>query len=157
SLPRCQELFSGTRLRWGRRVQMKGRPSNRRPTPRRKVMGRHVLALMAATVWLVIPSLAQSQQQYGDKEHAELAQAMTSANVSLERGLAASASAGTPISAKFEVEDGTFQLSVYTMQSGKPSEVIVDHKTGKVAKAEPISSGDDLTKAKEQGAAMGKA
>jgi hypothetical protein len=33
----------------------------------------------------------------------------------------------------------------------------VDHKTGKVAKAEPITSGDDLTAAKTQGEAMAKA
>jgi len=35
--------------------------------------------------------------------------------------------------------------------------VIVDHKTGKVAKAEPITSGDDLTAAKGQSEAMAKA
>src|SRR5262245_35867207 len=120
-------------------------------------MGRHVLPLMVTAVLLAAPALVQAQQPYGDKEHAELAKTMSAANVSLEQGLAASTSAGTPISAKFEVEDGTFQLSVYTMTSGKPSEVIVDHRTGKVAKAEPITGGDDLAKAQEQGAAMGKA
>jgi hypothetical protein len=37
------------------------------------------------------------------------------------------------------------------------SEVIIDHKSGKVAKAEPIDKGDDLQAAKAQGAAMAKA
>lgn len=37
------------------------------------------------------------------------------------------------------------------------SEVIVDHKTGKVAKAEPITGGEDLTAAKAQSEAMAKA
>jgi hypothetical protein len=35
--------------------------------------------------------------------------------------------------------------------------VIIDHRTGKVAKAEPITHGDDLTAAKSQSEAMGKA
>ncbi|HEX9547482.1 MAG TPA: hypothetical protein VF942_09110, partial [Acidimicrobiales bacterium] len=51
----------------------------------------------------------------------------------------------------------TLQLSVYTMKGDKFSEVIVDPKTGKVAKAEPITGGDDLTAAKAQSEAMAKA
>jgi hypothetical protein len=43
------------------------------------------------------------------------------------------------------------------MKGDKFSEVIVDHKTGKVAKAEPITSGDDLAAAKSQSEAMAKA
>src|SRR5947209_3529604 len=76
-----------------------------------------------------------------DKDHAELAKALKDAKIPLQRGLAASAKEGKPISAKYEVEDGKLQLSVYTMKGGdKFSEVIVDHKTGKVAKAEPITN-----------------
>jgi hypothetical protein len=41
--------------------------------------------------------------------------------------------AGQPISGKFEVEHGTLQLSVDTMQGEQFSEVIVDHTTGRVA------------------------
>ncbi len=55
------------------------------------------------------------------------------------------------------MDDGKLQLSVYTMKDGKFFEVIVDHKTGKVAKAEPITGGDDLTAAKAQAEAMAKA
>src|SRR5499425_3799431 len=96
-------------------------------------------------------------QTYGDKEHAELAKALQGVKMPLERGLTASAKEGKPISAKYEMEDGKLQLSVYTMKADKFSEVIVDHKTGKVAKAEPITEGDDLTHAKQQSAAMAKA
>jgi len=96
-------------------------------------------------------------QTYGDKEHAELAKALQSVKMPLERGLTASAKEGKPISAKYEMEDGKLQLSVYTMKADKFSEVIVDHKTGKVAKAEPITEGDDLTHAKAQSEAMAKA
>jgi len=96
-------------------------------------------------------------QKYDDKEHAELAKALKDAKVSLQRGLTASAKEGKPISAKYEVEDGKLQLSVYTMKGDKFSEVIVDHQAGKVAKAEPISGGDDLAAAKAQSGAMAKA
>ncbi len=90
------------------------------------------------------------------EEKADLAGKLKEARVSLERGIAASASKGTPISAKYEVENGKLQLSVYTAKGDAFSEVIVDHKTGKVAKSEPINSGDDLTAAKAQNEAMSK-
>src|SRR5713101_3443635 len=89
-----------------------------------------------------------------DKERAELAKALTGAKVSLGAGLTASASEGKPISAKFEVEDGRLQLSVYTEKDGKFSEVVVDHQSGKVAKSEAITEGDDLAAAKAQSVAM---
>jgi uncharacterized membrane protein YkoI len=92
-----------------------------------------------------------------DKDHAELAKALKDAKIPLQRGLAASAKEGKPISAKYEVEDGKLQLSVYTMKGDKFSEVIVDHKTGKVAKTEAITSGEDLAAAKAQSEAMAKA
>lgn len=96
-------------------------------------------------------------QKDEDKEHAQLAKAMHDAKISLQRGLTASAKEGKPISAKYEMEEGKLQLSVYTMRGDKFSEVIVDHKTGKVAKAEPITHGDDLTAAQAQSGAMAKA
>ncbi len=86
-----------------------------------------------------------------------LAQAVMSAAVPLERGLAASTSHGQPISAKFEMEEGKLQLSVYTVKGGKFFEVIVDHTTGKVAKAEPITETEDYTAAQSQRAALAKA
>src|SRR5262252_3417491 len=82
---------------------------------------------------------------------------MRDAKASLQQGVSASAKEGKPISAKYEVEDGKLQLSVYTMKGDKFSEVIVDHKTGKVAKAEAITKDDDLKDAKAQSQAMGKA
>src|SRR6266545_2002096 len=87
-------------------------------------------------------------QPHDDKERAELAKALKDAKIPLQQGVTASTKEGKPISAKYEVEDGKLQLSVYTMKGDKFSEVIVDHKAGKVAKAEPITGGDDLTKAK---------
>jgi hypothetical protein len=111
------------------------------------------VAVLAALTLAV--STARAQQP--DKEQAELAKALNEAKISLQRGLTASTKEGKPISAKYEVEHGQLQLSVYTMKAEKFSEVIVDHKTGKVAKAEPITGGDDLAAAKSQSEAMAKA
>lgn len=43
------------------------------------------------------------------------------------------------------------------MKGEKFSEVIVDHKSGKLAKTEPITGGEDLMAAKAQREAMAKA
>ena len=115
-----------------------------------------IFALVVVFAWLLGGHLSWAQK-YDDKEHAELAKALKGAKVSLEKGLSASESQGKPISGKFEVEDGKLQLSVYTMKGDKFSEVTVDHKTGKVAKTEAITGGDDLTAAKAQSGAMAKA
>ena len=64
---------------------------------------------------------------------------------------------GQPTSAKFEIEGGHLQLSVYAVRGGTFFEVIVDHNSGKVVKAEPITESDDLTAAQSQSAAMAKA
>src|SRR5262249_55023701 len=87
---------------------------------------------------------------------AAVAKYLPTAQVTLQQGLTAAESQGKPISGKFEVEEGHFQLSVYTAQEGKFSEVLVDHNTGKVAKTEPITEGDDLVDAKKQLEACGQ-
>src|SRR5947207_15675409 len=112
-------------------------------------MRRTTMALAFLVAWFVATPAAWAQQ-YTDKEHAELAKALKDAKVSLQSGLQASAREGTPISAKYELEEGKLQLSVYTTKGDTFSEVIVDHKTGKVAKAEPITKAEDMTAAKDQ-------
>jgi len=77
--------------------------------------------------------------------------------VSLAAGIMAAENKGKPISAKFEVEDGKTQLSVYAAKDGKLSEIVVDHGTGKISKIEAITTGEDLTDAKAQNEAMDKA
>lgn len=111
-----------------------------------------VLAL-AAVCWA--STLAAQEQEEGNQ--GAVATAVMSARVSLERGLAASVSHGQPISAKFEMEEGKLQLSVYTAKGGKFFEVIVDHNSGNVVKAEPITESEDLFAAQSQSAAMAKA
>ena len=88
---------------------------------------------------------------------AALAAAMKNATATLQGGLKASERAGNPISAKFEIEDGKLQLSIYTMKGNDFMEVVADPKTGAIAKAEKITDADDLKAATAQKAAMAKA
>jgi hypothetical protein len=111
------------------------------------------LSVLAIAVWAIPAGAAMS-----DKDKAELAPAVTGSKVTLEQGLATSKKNGKPISAKFEIENGKPQLSVYTIKDGsKYYEVIVDQTSGEIAKAEPISAGDDLTAAKKQNDGMFRA
>src|SRR6516162_9832383 len=91
-----------------------------------------------------------------EDEAAAVAKYLPTAKVTLQQGLTAAETQGKPISGKFEVEDGHFQLSVYTAQGGKFSEVLVDHNTGNVAKTEAITEGDDLADAKREVEACAK-
>jgi hypothetical protein len=117
-------------------------------------MRKTTIAVAFLVAWFFVAPTGWAQTP--DKEHVELAKALKDAKIPLERGLTAGAKEGKPISAKYEMHEGKLQLSVYTMKGDKFSEVIVDHKTGKVAKAEPITSGEDLTAAKAQSEAMAK-
>jgi hypothetical protein len=109
--------------------------------------------VLALTLW-TIPAIAAMS----DKEKAELAPVVAGAKVTLEQGLLTSKKNGKPVSAKFEVESGRPQLSVYTIKDGsKYFEVIVDQTSGEIAKADPITGGDDLTEAKKQNDGMFRA
>src|ERR1700730_5189704 len=88
---------------------------------------------------------------------AALAAAMKDASATLQGGLKASEREGTPISAKFEIEERKFQLSAYTMKGEGFMEVVADPKTGTIAKAEKITDADDLKAAVAQKGAMAKA
>jgi len=120
-------------------------------------MKRGALFPLVGSLVLLLGSGLGWAGQYDEKERAELAQALKGAKVSLKQGMVASAPKGKPISGKFEVEDGKLQLSVYTEKGGAFSEVVVDPKTGRVAKVEAIEGGEDLTAAKTQADAMAKA
>ena len=108
-------------------------------------------AIIATLVSIPFAALgAQSNQE----EHATLARALQNARLSLEDGLLASTREGTPISVKYEIEDGKFQLSVYTLKGDTFREVIVDHTTGAVSKVATITDAGDLAAARRQTDAM---
>lgn len=124
-----------------------------------------LIAVMAFTLTIAVPSARGQETKATEKAEAAeaaknapaLASALKGVTVSLQDGLKASESQGKPISGKYEIEDGKLQLSVYTVKDGRYFEVIVDHKTGKIAKAEPITEKEDLADAKKQATAMLKA
>ena len=92
-----------------------------------------------------------------DASQEALIKLLDSSKIKLQQGLAASEQQGMPISAKFEVDDGKLQLSVYTMKADGFTEVVIDPKTGAIAKAEKITDAEDLDAAATQKAAMEKA
>jgi len=125
-----------------------------------------VFAASVSAAVLSLAGLAGLAGHYGvlrdddddeDEGQGALIRALRFATVSLQQGLTASEQEGQPISGKFEVDKGSFQLSVYTAKGEKFTEVLVDYVSGKVSKAEPITGGDDLAAARSQSAAMANA
>src|SRR6202035_2339896 len=103
-----------------------------------EIMPKAAIACLSALVVALLVGPAKPAMT--DKDKAELATAVSGAKVTLEQGLMTSKKNGKPISAKFEIENGKAQLSVYTVKdAAKYSEVIVDHASGEIAKAEPIT------------------
>jgi hypothetical protein len=97
------------------------------------------------------------QAHAAESSDVALAAAMKNVPTTLEQGLKASQKTGEPISAKFEIEDGKLQLSVYTSTGDGFTEVVVAPDNGSVMKAEKITDEGDLKAATAQKAAMEKA
>jgi len=107
---------------------------------------------------IVIGALALMPRAYAEEsDKAALAAALAKVATTLEKGLQASEKIGKPISAKFEIEDGKLQLSIYTVAPAGFTEVIVALDSGGVASSEKITDADDLKAASAQNAAMAKA
>lgn len=115
-------------------------------------MRRIIMAGLAATG--IIAAGLWSEPVRAADDTVALAKALPGATVPLQQGLTVSEREGKPISGKYELEDGALQLSVYTEKDGKFTEVIVDHKSGAVKRAEAITDADDLKNANEQNTAM---
>jgi hypothetical protein len=112
------------------------------------------LTMFLAAVGLVTAPAAAVRAE--DTDPAALGAGLKEATTTLQGGLKASEREGTPISAKFEIEDGKLQLSVYTMKGDDFMEIVADPKTG-AAKAEELTDAVDLNDAAAQKAAMLKA
>jgi len=120
----------------------------------------HMMAKMARLTVagaLLMTSVASAQ---ATKAQAAVASALKGGggkHTALADGIEAASASGKPISAMYEVEDGKLQLSVFVEKAGAFSEVFVDHMTGKVAKVDKITGGDDLKDAKNYSKASAKA
>ena len=120
-------------------------------------MNRTVAFALVTGLSLAILSSTLLAQADSTGDRAALARALQGAWLPLESAIAVSESEGTPISAKYEVDDGTFQLSVYTMKAAGFSEVIVDYSAGMITKVETITDAGDLAAAQAQKEALAKA
>ena len=109
--------------------------------------------IAAISFWSVLGPTARAEED----DTATLAAALKTAKATLQDGLRASKARGTPISAKFEIEDGKLQLSIYTMKGNDFVEVVADPKAGAIAYAQEITDAMDLNEAIEQQAAVAKA
>jgi hypothetical protein len=116
---------------------------------------RAIVSVITAAAFL--SAFAGTAMADEDDNQAALAKALPDATVSLQQALKASEREGKPISAKYELDHGALQLSVYTKKGETFSEVIIDHKTGTIAKAEKITDAEDLEDAQGQARAMSQA
>jgi hypothetical protein len=106
---------------------------------------------------LGIAAIAVPAWAEGDKDVAALAKALQQASIPLEKATRLNEREGKPISAKYEIEHGALQLSIYTMKGDRFDELIVDHRTGAVVTDQWIRDADDMKAARAQAAAMAKA
>jgi len=113
-------------------------------------------ALIVSAIFASIPPALLAQPgSLTDRD--ALARELRSAWRPLESGLAVSESEGIPISAKYEIDNGTFQLSVYTMNGDAFSEIIVDYSAGMITRVGVITDRGDLAAARGQKEAMARA
>ena len=120
------------------------------------MMSRGVLLVplsAAISFWSAIGAIACVHES----DPAALAAALKTAKATLQGALSASKAQGTPISAKFEIEDGKLQLVIYSMKGNDLMEVVANPRTGAIAKAQEITDAIDLNEATEQKAAVAKA
>ena len=93
-------------------------------------------------------------QKLGEKEKAELAKALPSAKISLERALLVSEREGKPVSAGFELDNGELNLWVFVKKGEQFFEVTVNYKNGEIEEVELITKADDLKDVQMQSQAM---
>jgi hypothetical protein len=106
------------------------------------------IAVVVTCTVLSLISFPAPAQPDSAIERDTLARELAGAWLPLESGLVLSSVQGTPLSAKYELEDGTLQLSVYTLKpDGTFSEVIVDFSAGMITRVDTIAGGGDLVAA----------
>src|SRR6202140_1828974 len=112
---------------------------------------------LAALVGFADHNVIFANDDDDDEGQEALIKLMDAAKINLQQALTAREQDAQPIPAKFEVEKGKLQLSVYTAKEEKFFEVWGDYAAGHVLKIEPITEGDDLAASNSQSAAMAKA
>ena len=118
-------------------------------------MRRNSIFSTAAAVILLVAGFSARAED--DMNPAAMAKALQQASLPLEKATKLNEREGKPISAKYEIEHGALQLSIYTQKGDRFSEVIINHNTGAVAKDDWITDADDMKAAQAQSAVMAKA
>jgi len=118
--------------------------------------------VLAVTLFVVVSTLTGLAATGMGTGRETLAQALKTAWLPLESGLIAGSALGTPLSAKYEIDDGAFQLSVYIVTADPNNgdtfrEIIVDYSTGTIARLDDITDGGDLAAARNQQRALATA
>jgi hypothetical protein len=114
-----------------------------------------MLARSVAAGALLIGSVASAQ---ATKAQAAVAAAMKGAtHTALAKAIETASASGTPLSARYEFEDGKLKLSVFIEKAGVMSELFFDHMTGKVAQTDKLTDADDIKEAKVESKLVVKA
>src|SRR5215471_15389117 len=111
-------------------------------------------APVSAIGMLLLLLLGFSNSRAEGTNDAALVQALDAAQVTVEDGLKTSEAVGTPISAKFEIEKGRLQLSVYAAAGDEYKEIVISPGTGVLMSAQKITDNEDLADATAQKKAM---
>jgi hypothetical protein len=115
-------------------------------------MKRTKLAVVLAAASALV-AFAGASVRGEDEKNPALAKAMAEATVSLDEALKTSEREGRPLSAKYEIENGVFQLSVYVVKGNGFNEVIVDHKGGSIKSPSPLRRPTIFSKRKNSSSA----
>jgi hypothetical protein len=106
-----------------------------------------IVTALAAAAILVIGEFSASAE---DEANSNFAKAVSEATVSLDDGLKTSQREGKAISGKYEIQDGSLQLSISVVKGNGFKEIIIDANAGSIKSVEPITEPDDIDEAKEQ-------
>jgi hypothetical protein len=110
--------------------------------------------LIRSTILAGSLALAAIPARAENVDEAALATALQGATTTLESGLRASEQDGRPLSAKFEIDDGRLQLSVYTAKGDDLMEVVINPADSKIISVEGLTDPEDIDAAKQQKSAL---
>jgi hypothetical protein len=111
-------------------------------------MFNRAIASLSVIALLFLLGLTHSRAE--EAPDTAVVKALDGARVTLEEGLRMSEAVGKPISAKFEIENGRLQLSVYAMANDEYREIVIAPDTGVLMSAQKISDAEDLAAAATQ-------
>ncbi len=114
-----------------------------------------IIGMVAAGILAVAGTFAWADEY--EKGLPALIKVLPQATVPLGQGIKAAEGQGKPLSAQYEIDEGHFQLSVFTSKGSDLLEIIVDYKTGAIKAVQNLTDPDDIKDARKPLRAMEKA